>query len=273
MKFTDVPRPAVAGVVRERTPAEAICAVKNCELKGATVLDLHLSTLDRSFRRAEALRPIIACTRLPILALNYAANYDYSPIPDMTEDERIDSLREAALAGAAAVDLQGYTLDPASKTTFRGDRSLPFVKDGIRELVTDPEIIARQTALIREFQAGGCQVLLSNHPGVVMKAEEVLALAKFLEPRGADVIKIVTASVTEEDAVEAMRAMLLLKKELSCPVSYHANGKAGRLTRVVNPMLGGFMAFCVDGYAVNNLPEQLDLATASEIFEKLKRLM
>lgn len=273
MKFTDVQGPAIAGVVREKNVRDAICSIKNCELKGATVIDLHLSTLLPELRNEQSIREIVKCTDLPILALNYAQNYDYSAIPDMQEEERINLLREAAKAGVSAVDIQGYTFDLPSKSAFHGDKSLPFVKDGIKELVTDEDIIAKQTELIDEFHQMGIEVLLSNHYGVPMKAEEVVALAKFVEKRKPDVIKIVTPSTCEEDNVEALKAMLMLKKEISCKVSYHLSGKCGRISRIVNPMMGGFMMFCVDRYGVNNLPEQLDLSTASEVTNKLKRLL
>jgi len=273
MKFSEVELPAIAGVVREKTAKEAICTIKNCELKGATVIDLHLSTLVPEDRTVESIKSIVKSTRLPILALNYSKNYDYSSIPDVTEEERVGLLKTAAMAGVAAIDIQGYTFDKKSKSAFYGDRSLPFAKEGIKELVTDEETIARQTALIDELHSMGCEVLLSNHPGIVMNADEVLGLAKYVEKRKPDVLKIVTVAKSEEDAVEGMRAMLMLKKELNCKVSYHLQGEHGRMTRLINPLLGGFMMFCVDGYGVNNLTAQLDLATAADIVQKYKRLI
>lgn len=273
MKFSEVALPAIAGVVREKTAKEAIFSIKNCELKGATVIDLHLSTLVPEDRNEESIHSIVKSTRLPILALNYAKNYDYSSIPGVTEEERIGLLRIAANAGVAAVDIQGYSFDKKSKSAFYGDKTLPFVKEGMKELVTDDETIAKQTAFIEEMHAIGCEVLLSNHPAVVMNAEEVVALAKYVEKRKPDILKIVTVAKCEEDAIEGMRAMIMLKKEVKCKVSYHLQGECGRITRLINPLLGGFMMFCVDGYGINNLPAQLDLATAADIVQKYKKLI
>ena len=45
-----------------------------------------------------------------------------------------------------------------------------------------------------------------------------------------------------EDSAESIRAMLLLKKEVKPPVAYHANDKAGMLSRVINPLLGNLSA-------------------------------
>ena len=67
--------------------------------------------------------------------------------------------------------------------------------------------------------------------------------------------------------------MILLKKELKTPVSYHAAGKAGAITRIVNPVLGGQIAFCVDRFSESSTMEQLDLKTAKTIIDNMKRLI
>ena len=273
MKLTDVTMPAVAGVVRERTVKDAIESIKNYKSKGATLIDLHLSTLENQYRNVESIREIVKSTNLPILALNYSQNYDYSPIDGVTEEERVGLLRIAAQAGVAGIDIQGYTFDFKSKSAFYGDKSVMFYKEGIKELVTNEEIIAKQTALIEEFHNMGCEVLLSNHPGVVLNSDQVVELAKFVSKRKPDIIKIVTTSECEEDNAEALKAMLRLKKELPCKVSYHLSGKYGHISRVLNPTMGGFMMFCVDGDGPNNLPEQLQITTAVAAVNSLKKIL
>ena len=66
--------------------------------------------------------------------------------------------------------------------------------------------------------------------------------------------------------------MVVLKKELKTPVSYHANGKAGMLSRILNPVLGGQIAFCVDRYTEASVMEQIDLRTAKTIVESMKKI-
>ena len=61
-----------------------------------------------------------------------------------------------------------------------------------------------------------------------------------------------------EDSAESIRAMLLLKKEVKPPVAYHANDKAGMLSRVINPLLGGQIAFCVDHYDEGSTMEDIE---------------
>ena len=101
--------------------------------------------------------------------------------------------------------------------------------------------------MIEKVHSMGAEVLLSCHPGIPMNCEQVVDLALFLEKRNPDVIKIVTAATNENELLESFKTMVALKKELKTPVSYHANGKAGSLSRIINPILGGHRQY--DGTA------------------------
>ena len=86
------------------------------------------------------------------------------------------------------------------------------------------------------------------------------------------IIKIVTKAENEDDLAESIRAMLTLKKEIKTPVSYHAAGKAGILSRIINPLLGSQIAFCVDRYTEASVMEQLDLRTAATVVQNVKKI-
>lgn len=262
--------PAYAGVVRETTTRAAIAQIKNCLYDGATMIDLHMSCLEDS--SVEELKKIVDSTKLPILALNYNNTYLWENA-GLTEEQRVDSFLRAVQAGAAGVDIQGYTFDLPSKKGYCGKDGYSFTKGNPKEVVTDEKIIAKQCALIEKVHAMGAEVLLSCHPGIPMNAEQVVELALFLEKRDPDVIKIVTRAEDEMQLAEAMRAMLMLKKEVKTPVTYHAAGKAGMLTRVLNPVLGGHMAFCVDRFTESSTPEQVDLRVARDVVENLKKFL
>ena len=188
-----------------------------------------------------------------------------------TEEMRVESFLRAVEAGAAGIDMQGYTFHAPSKAGFCGEDTYSFTKGNPKEIVTDEAIIAKQCEFIERVHSKGAEVLLSCHPGIAMNATQVVELALFLEKRGADIIKIVTAATNEEEMVESIKTMLLLKKEVKTPVSYHANGKFGGLTRIVNPVLGGQIAFCVDRFSETSTMEQLDLKTAKAAIENLKK--
>lgn len=119
----------------------------------------------------------------------------------------------------------------------------------------------------------GGEVLLSCHPGISMTCEQVVELALFLEKRSPDIIKIVTFAKDQNDLLESFKTMLMLKKELKTPVSYHTNGAAGSLSRIVNPVLGGHIVFCVDRYNEGSTMEQLDLKTAGRIVADMKKIL
>lgn len=67
--------------------------------------------------------------------------------------------------------------------------------------------------------------------------------------------------------------MSLLKKEVKTPVSYHAGGVKGSLSRIINPVLGGHMIFCVDRFSESSTMEQLDLKTVRSVIDNIKKFM
>ena len=156
---------------------------------------------------------------------------------------------------------------------FVGEDKYSFTKDNPREVVTDENIISKQCELIEKFHSMDTEVLLSCHPAVVMSAEQVVDLALFLRKRNPDIIKIVTLAKTEEDLYESIRAMTFLKRELDIPVAYHATGKAGIPSRIINPLLGGHIAFCVERYEESSDLNQIDLREARTVVDGARRLV
>lgn len=269
-KLSQLPSPALAGVIREKSAEAAIAEMKNCLFDGAGMIDLHLSCLDRT--DVESLRRIIGSSRLPVLALNYNKAIDWQDI-GLSERERTDSFLRAVEAGAAGIDMQGYTFHLPSKDGFCGEDRYSFTKGNPKEVVTDAAVISEQCQLIERVHGQGAEVLLSCHPGIPMACEQVVELALFLEQRRPDIIKIVTAAANEEDLLESFRTMVALKREVKTPVSYHASGAAGSLSRIINPILGGQIVFCVDRFRRGSTFEQLDLRTAKSIVENMKKIM
>lgn len=272
--FARNPSPMVIGVVRERNVRDSIAAIRNCEYHGATGIDLHLSCLESDAQTTESLHSVIAASRLPILALNYNQTYDYQPF-ETDEESRIELLMRFVEAGGAAVDLQGYTYDLPSKLAFREEfkqLGYSFIRDNPKEIVVDPKIIEKQCELIDRIHHAGAEVLISTHPWVPMNCEQVVELALFLEKRNPDVIKIVTPCYNEEQLAECFKTMITLKKEIKTQIHFHCCGAAGSLSRIINPILGGYLVFCSDGYTASSNFEQLDLQTAKCILDMIKKI-
>ncbi len=265
--------PIILGVVREKTADAAISAIKNCKIKGATAIDLHLSCLTPENRTLTALKRIVTSTTLPILAVNYNQDYDRKD-SGMSEEDRLALLHLAVEAGCAGADMQGYTYDLSAKVdTPDRLKGCPhsFAQGDPREIVVDEEIIEKQKAFIRSIHDLGGEVLLSNHPAKAMNTEQLISWIRFLEERDPDIIKIVTIADTEEELAEVIRAMIMIKKEIKTPVSLHAGGKFGALSRIICPILGGHIIFCVDNYVPYDDHNQLDVATAYEIIRLIKK--
>lgn len=269
-KLSKLHTPALAGVVREKNIRGAIAEIKNCKYDGATMIDLHMSCLEDT--SVESLKKIISSSALPVLALNYNSTYTWENA-GFSEEERVASFLRAVEAGAAGIDMQGYTYHLPSKSGFCGVDKYSFTKGDPKEIVTDETVISMQCELIEKVHSMGAEVLLSCHPGIVMNCEQVVELALFLEKRNPDIIKIVTKAENEDDLAESIKTMMMLKKEIKTPISYHTNGKAGMLSRIINPLLGGQIAFCVDRYNEGSTMEQIDLKTAAAVVENMKKLL
>ena len=248
MKISAIPTPAIAGVVKERSVSEAIAEINNCVYGGASMIDLHMSCLDSTDE--ETLKKIISFSPIPVLALNYNQKLDWSSA-GFSEEERAETFIRAVKAGASGVDIQGYTFDVKSKSGYCGNAKYSFTENNPKEVVTDGAIIKKQCEFIERIHSGGAEVLLSCHPGIAMNSNQVVDLALFLQERNPDIIKIVTVANTTDDLIESFRTMIKLKEKVSIPVSYHASGKMGKLSRVLNPVLGGHIAFCVDRYLMS----------------------
>ena len=269
-KLSQLKAPAIAGVVKEKGIFEAIAEIQNCTYSGADMIDLHLSTLEK--KDTESLRQIIASSKLPVLALNYNTTYERGDA-GFSEDERAELFLRAVEAGAHGVDIQGYTFHLPSKDAFCGEDKYSFTKGNPNEVVTDERIIEKQCEFIEKVHSMGAEALLSCHPRIAMDADAVVELALFLEKRNSDIIKIVTKAFTEDELYESIRAMTLLKKEVKTPVTYHASGAMGGLSRIINPLLGGQIAFCVDRYNEGSTLEQMDLKTVVAVVENARKLI
>ena len=266
--FAKQKSPIILSVIKERTPAAAIAVIKNATLEGAEGFDLHLSTLDPEYINVESLSKIISATKKPVLALHYNGDY-FNKRLGLSDEERMRQLTIAAEAGAAAVDMQGYTFEKDMATALEGGTQ-SFVASKPREVTLRQETIEKQRAFIDKIHALGAEVVLSTHTGVMMTAEQMVELAKTLEARGADVVKIIEKATCVDDIPECFRTVIALKKVMNVPFACHLEGKLGKVTRIVAPMLGSYMVFCFDRYTESSNFEQCHLKSMADAFRLLE---
>lgn len=260
--FKNAPSPVAASVVRERNVRDAIAAIKNSQYAGAGAIDLHVSCLDDEFKNVESMKAIMDVTPLPILILNYNHRCDYTTY-SCPEEERIALIEMGAAAGGSAVDIQGYSFNLDVKTGFQEEyatEDMLFAKKKPCEVALDPETVKKQMDFIDRMHAQGTEVLYSCHTQVNLNTEECVSLCKLLEKRNPDIIKLVIPCNTDEELAENFKTMITLRKEItSCKIHFHCSGKKGRITRIVNPMLGAHLAFCIERFSSSSHHEQLDL--------------
>lgn len=269
-RFSQTISPAIIGVVRERTIDAAIEKIKVYEKKQATVIDLHLSCLDDEYKNEKQIKRVVEVSALPILALNYNQRYDRSEY-ETTEEERVRLLMCAVRAGVSAIDMQGYTFDLASKRQFNGENKFSFTYNNPFEIITDKSIIEKQKNLIKEVHSYGKEVVLSTHPYIPMDCQQVIDLVYFLAERDPDVIKIVTRCLDKKQLLEAFKTMVELEKlNLRQKISFHCCDALGKITRLVNPLLGSFMCFCSADQGESRNKEQLDIDFAVNFFNEVQ---
>lgn len=264
--------PVLTGAVQEVTAEKSIRAIKNFTLKGAKGIDLHLTHLETADLTLDSLKQIISASPLPIFALNYTVTESAEE-----EEKRIELLLRAFEAGAAGIDMQGYTYDFASREKFDKNFSnakYSFEKYNPKEVVLNENIIEKQCKLIEKIHAEGGEVLLSNHIGTFMDCASLLEFITFLEKRNPDTIKIVTLCDSEYELTEIVKAMIMIKKQIKTPVTLICNGKYRAISRILNALLGGYMVFCADSY----IPEyanmgQPDITAIKNIIENANNLL
>ncbi len=261
--------PFIVGVVRNATVGEDIATILNSEVDGADAIDVHLHFLRESERSDENLTRLFKSTDLPILALYYREQTAYNN-PPAPESERLAKLVRAVELGAAGVDIQADTFDPDSKSSLKGSI---FEAKQPCELSLRPDVIERQKALIDEIHAKGGEVLMSAHVWVKLSREEGVALAKEIESRGADVVKIVSTCGDDdyEHAVEMLATIEELKRVMKKPFVYLGTGKAGRITRIVGATLGNCLVFANQRYESYTTQTQPLISSARTVLKELSR--
>lgn len=228
--------PLLTAMIQQPDPESCITLIRNSAACGADAFGVQICDIGREFRTEDNFRKIFSkCGNKPI----YITDYRLKNSLGMTDDELADELLLALKAGATLVDVMGdmYCADPL-------------------QITYDETAVKKQKDFIERIHANGGEVLMSSHTLKVMTPDEILAVAKAQEERGADIAKIVTWSASKEDVIKSFEAMLLLKKELSIPFLLISNGTHFRLQRIVGPYFGSCMILCIYEYGNHTSREQ-----------------
>lgn len=226
--FLTYSKPLLTVMIQEPTPQAAIMTITNALYDGAEAFGIQLEWLERAYRDVDTLKKIFsACENRPI----YITSYRHSKSDGYTDDECAELLLRGLEAGATLCDVMGDLYHPEP-----------------HELTYDPEAVEKQKALIERIHAMGGEVLMSSHLHAFFDTEETLKVARAQEERGADVVKIVNYAQDEDQLVADFVTVHALKKALTRPFLFLANGAYSRLLRQIGPELGVCMYLCVPEY-------------------------
>ena len=201
---------------------------------GADAVAVQLDYLLPEQRTKENYRRIISSApELPFMFIDYRSDKYYG----QDDDARQKFLLETTECGAEIVDVMGDLYDPSP-----------------RELTFKPEAVERQRSLIREIHARGAKVVMSSHMREFLTADEIGSHLRAQKERGADLLKIVTLTDTEEQLCEAIRADVRLHRTLGAPFIHLSNGKFSRLHRFLGLKLGLAVTFAAPVETENMQP-------------------
>lgn len=271
-KFTESGSPIILGVLKEYTVEDTIRQIKDCEAAGATAFNLHLSLLEGDTVEEKGVEKIFAEANSPIMAVHYNT-FPKGVEKKDNSDVRVAMMTRAVELGAAGIDMQGYTFCTDSRATleaFGDPKKHPFITANPKEVVLDPVIIDKQKRAIERVHQLGGEVLMSCHTGVFLTPEQIVAMAKLMEERNPDFIKIVTPVESKEQVLIALESVRELKANLHTKFSYHCSGRVGRITRYIGPYFGSEQVFSMNYYNAHADKEQLLISKFLDFYTEVK---
>ncbi len=274
----DRERPSFAGLdvmacamILEPTANDAIKAIRTADMHGAYGFMVYVSCLEPQYRTLSELQRVMHCTDKPVLAIAYN-NSTFFP-QNLSAEDMADLLRLSVQAGAAAVDMQGYLFGDYAQmpVDLKANRAyweecgfdMSFVSASPKEVCGDPVVLGKQKSFIDGIHGMGAEVLVSVHAGTEMDAAQIVALNEFIKAQNADIVKLVLSGSSKETVIEHLKACIELEKrqaagEFDCKFSVHGQST---LSRLMCPMFGSYIAFCVDRYTEVETNIQIELDT------------
>ncbi len=262
-KYTQLSRPVLVESVRMETVNEAVADIQNAESEGAQAFLVHLELLKEEERTLGGMKKIFEATNLPVMALNYRAK-DGSESAAVDE-ERSLLLLEAIKCGANMIDVWGDMFDYDSVASLE-NCTQAFATARPKEITMRESCIAKQRALIAKAHELGAEVLISAHVGTELTCEQAISLAKEIENRGADIVKIITTCESKEHIPVILHTITELKKHLHVPYMYQCGGKYGKIVRPIAPFFGSAFALCHLKYGAVTFPEKPLLSDVKDVF-------
>ncbi len=221
-------KPLITCMVQARDPETMTNLIRTAAFDGCDAYGFQMERLDAEYHNDETVRNLFAAMgNRPI----YATNYRIFANEGKSDEELAEGYLRLLSLGATLIDVIGDLYAPAKY-----------------EITYDSIAIEKQKALIKRIHEEGGEVLMSSHTHTFMTTDEVLAIAREHQARGADISKIVTASNSEEEEMANLRTATVLKQELDIPFLFLSGGTHCKRMRALGPFFGSCMWLTVPLY-------------------------
>ncbi len=254
MKFSELPRPFIICVLSDGDVNQCIRTAKLGELDGADGFQLELQNFTDFPPSKQQMKDVIGSTIKPVWTTNRRrrVSQEHGEGKRQSEEDRIKLELDALEAGAVCIDMEMDTFDwwaewddARRQREWARLKNIPVDKNDFpRECCFNHEAITKQQKVIDDVHAVGAEMLLSCHVLVRVSTEGIVQIAKELERRGADLIKIVVWNDTFYDLCDTLRANVLLKDTLKSPFKLMSQGEPSKLGRYLFALFGSAWAFC-----------------------------
>lgn len=194
ISFIGHSKPLLTAMVQAKTPEEACCIITDSIYDGAEAFGIQLENLEKQYRSIETLKSIFShCGDKPI----YITSYRNSESTGYTDEECEEYLLMGLKAGAKLCDVMG-----------------DMYKQEKYGITYDEEAVKKQRELIDKIHGLGGEVLMSVHFYEFFDEDATMKVAHAVEDRGADIVKIVNGSYTEDQMYANINIIHRMKKEL-----------------------------------------------------------
>ena len=235
--------------ITDNSVESAIATMRRAAFKGADVFNLNVSLID--YEKLEDIGRIFVDVQMPVFTAVRRASFlpVYGGTPfaprQQTDAERVGDHLRCLDYGSVGVDMEldTFHVDKGSKSRANEiaagvDRERAGLLGPIGDVSFDADAIEQQKEAIRQIKSRNGFVILSTHTARPINTAEVLLIAQAAAERGADYVKMVVRTRSQEDQDELVRASLVLRRELSIPFILMPMGHQTVATRLTLFTLG-----------------------------------
>ena len=240
-------RPPITVMVQGNTYQDCYMIIRGAMADSPDFFGIQLEYLLPEERSDENLSSLFRLMgNKPLYVTSYRDHFNEG----FTEKQCSELLLRAVQFGATLCDVPADYFDPQPN-----------------QITYNEAAVAAQKELINKIHTAGAQVLMSAHTHCFLSYDEMLKAAQAFISRGADVVKLVTLSNTQEQLLENLKTTARLHETLDHPFLFLSGGAYCKIHRMIGPMLGSCMWLCAEHYDKNATVTQPLLRAVKQVVE------